>query len=99
MDDARLVAMVQSGHYFASDWLGLAISAVVRPRLRYRCGGIGGLPVPVPVVLMTRIATPIMEATSAALAGMTSVLLAFASSPNCVMYCSATRSCTAWAPP
>ena len=48
-----------------------------------------------PSALIAVIASAIIEPTSATLAGSTSVLLFFASSPNCPMYCSATRSCTA----
>src|SRR5688572_936885 len=68
------------------EWLevgGWKLGVVVQAR----GGGTGEF-----VVLITRIATPIIEATSAALAGITRVLLSLASRPNCVMYCSATRS-------
>src|SRR5688572_14645888 len=45
-----------------------------------------------PIIFM---ASAIIDPTSATLAGSTIVFPFFASSPNCAMYCSATRSCTA----
>ena len=44
------------------------------------------------VCLIAFIATAIIEPTSETLAGKMSVLLVLASSPNLLMYCSATRS-------
>ena len=60
----------------------------VRPPI-YRVGG-AGISRPT-----TFIASAIIDPTSATLAGSTIVLPFFASSPNWVMYCSATRSWTA----
>ena len=61
----------------------------------FYCLSGGGVPPLAAVPVMTFMASAIIEPTSAALAGRTRVLLFLASSPNCVMYCSATRSCTA----
>jgi len=44
---------------------------------------------------MTFIAVAIIEPMSDTLAGKIMLVVPFASAPNCVMYCSATRSCTA----
>ena len=56
----------------------------------------GGAPEWRPITFM---ASAIIEPTSETVAGRTRVLLALASWPNWVMYCSATRSCTASNPP
>ena len=82
---------------FQSEWprgLG-AVNATAQATLAYARGGGGGPASAAGAFCMNRIAciaVATMLATSVMLAGRTSAVERLASSPNCEMYCSATRS-------